>query len=109
MTVRRWLSAGSLIGLNCEDRAEWNPETGTCDQAQNCGVAPGQCVLAACVSGVSDRFYTSECNGAPAANQPIDRCHCDQLARAYASCASIACIDKTNDIIEDGRIQLVRD
>jgi excisionase family DNA binding protein len=22
MTVRRWLNAGSLIGLNCEDRAE---------------------------------------------------------------------------------------
>jgi excisionase family DNA binding protein len=22
MTVRRWLSAGSLIGLNCENRAE---------------------------------------------------------------------------------------
>jgi 5'-nucleotidase len=93
----------------CEDRAEWNAETGTCDMGQGCGTAPGLCVLAACVNGVADRFYTSDCGGDPAANQPLDRCHCDQLARAYASCASVACIDKTNGIIEDGRIQLVRD
>lgn len=89
----------------CDARSSWNSQTKTCDRHLECVERSGTCVLAACVNDVS-KLFQKRCR---AFGEGVEReeCMCIQAARAYSQCAATACVDRTNRIVEDGRLQLV--
>lgn len=86
----------------CAERAEWNPETATCDRRMDCP-NNGLCVLAACVESVAELFAQS-CGPGEGADR--DRCRCGQESAAWQQCTVAACLDASNGIKEDGRIRI---
>jgi 2',3'-cyclic-nucleotide 2'-phosphodiesterase (5'-nucleotidase family) len=90
----------------CVERSFWNDDTGTCDAAMECPPGGGTCVLGACVRDVTTRFVDRECS-AFGEGPMLEKCRCVQASRAFSQCAAAACIDRSNGVVEDGRLTLV--
>jgi 2',3'-cyclic-nucleotide 2'-phosphodiesterase (5'-nucleotidase family) len=87
----------------CQARADWVDDT--CTAAAEC-TQGGRCVLAGCVTEVA-AVFDSECSALRAEGLAGQQCRCQQRARAYETCGVVACVDKSNGIAEDGRLQLL--
>jgi 2',3'-cyclic-nucleotide 2'-phosphodiesterase (5'-nucleotidase family) len=88
---------------SCPERASWNGAS--CDRSDTC--AAGICVLANCASEVKGRYWTNDCGALDAEGAAGAQCRCLQEQRAWGACGQVACVDKTNGIAEDGRLQLL--
>jgi len=88
---------------SCDERAVW--DGGSCGTGETCS-SGGRCVLATCVEEVS-ALFANQCDALSVDSPAGQECRCRQRQAAWKACGTTACIDGTNGIAEDGRLQLL--
>ncbi|HOU52717.1 MAG TPA: bifunctional UDP-sugar hydrolase/5'-nucleotidase [Myxococcota bacterium] len=88
---------------SCDGRLSW--DGATCQELAECP-GGGRCVLASCVNDLSAQF-DQRCQDLSVDAVEGAECRCRQHQAVWLACGQTACIDGTNGIAEDGRLQLL--
>ena len=87
----------------CDGRYVW--DSATCKDNGKCGNQGGHCALSACVNGVTERF-ARECSE-KIDKASIGECKCVKQNLAAQQCTRTACLDSSNNVVEDQRVKVV--